>query len=70
MFTVALALELLQAVPKVVAAAPSFKKIWDQIVGVFDKDTDQDTLKEAYDLAISDAADAHTDLQDLVARNT
>lgn len=70
MFTIALALELLQAVPKVVAAAPQFLKVWGQLVDTFDKDTDQQTLKDAYALAISDAADAHQDLQDIVAANT
>jgi ABC-type transporter Mla subunit MlaD len=70
MLGISWALELLQAVPKVVAAAPQFVKIWDQLVDTFDKDTDQQTLKDAYALAISDAADAHSDLQDLVAANS
>lgn len=69
MIDVKWALGLLQAVPKVVAAAPQFIKLWDQLVTTFDPGTDQATLKEAYDLAMSDAADANQDLIELVARN-
>lgn len=70
MIGVAWALGLLQAVPKVVAAAPDFKHLWDQLVDTFDGNADQQDLKDAYDAAISDAADAHEDLQDIVARHT
>ncbi len=70
MITVAWALELLRAVPQVVAAAPDFKRLWDQLSDTFDSDTDQQTLQEAYDLALSDAADANQDLDDLVKANS
>jgi ABC-type transporter Mla subunit MlaD len=64
------ALGLLQAVPKVVAAAPDFKKLWDQLVDTFDGEASQQELKDAYAAAISDAADAHEDLQEIVARHS
>ncbi len=67
MITVAWALQLLQAVPKAAAAAPQFKALWDQLIATFDKKADQQTLKDAYPLALSDAADAHSDLQALIA---
>lgn len=70
MVSVAWALGLLQVVPKVVAAAPEFKRLWDQLVNTFDKDADQQDLKDAYTAAIDDAADAHMDLQEIVARHS
>lgn len=70
MLGISWALGLLQAVPKVVAAAPQFKHIWDQLVETFHGDPAQQDLKDAYAAAISDAADAHTDLQEIVARNS
>jgi len=63
------ALGLLQAVPQAVAAAPDFKKLWDQLVATFDGKPEQQDLKDAYEAAISDAADAHADLQEIVARH-
>ena len=63
-------LKLLQVVPQVAAAAPAFKELFDQFVGTFDKDADQQELKDAYEIAISDAADAHEDLQAIVDRNS
>lgn len=69
MLGVTWALELLQAVPKVVAAAPDFKRLWDQLVGTFAGAATQQDLKDAYIAAISDAADAHEDLQEIVARH-
>lgn len=70
MLSVAWGLQLLQAVPKVVAAAPDFKRLFDQFVGTFKSSADQQDLKDAYAAAISDAADAHEDLQDIVARHS
>ena len=67
--TLASALSFLPVVGPVVAALPEFKKLWDEIVSTFDG-SDQQTLQQAYDLAISEAADAHQDLQDLVAQHT
>jgi hypothetical protein len=69
MLGMAWALKLLQAVPQVVAAAPDFKHLWDELVGTF-KPHEQQDLKDAYTAAISDAADAHQDLQEIVARHT
>lgn len=63
-------LSLLQAVPQAVAAAPDFKHLWDQAVATFHGHPAQADLKAAYDAAISDAADAHDDLQEIVARHT
>lgn len=69
MFKLTDVLKLLPAVGPVVAALPEFKKIYDGIVGTFSSDTDQQTLKDAYETAISGAADAHADLQDLVRQH-
>jgi hypothetical protein len=63
------ALGLLQAVPKVVAAAPEFKHLWDQLVDTFAGHPAQQDLKDAYAAAVSEAADAHDDLQEIVARH-
>ena len=70
MVSAGMLLGLLQAVPKVVAAAPDFKRVWDQMVDTFDGKAEQSDLKDAYAAAISDAADAHADLQEIVARNS
>ena len=70
MIGVSWALQLLQALPQAVAAAPSFKALWDQLVDTFDGKPEQQDLKDAYAAAISDAADAHADLQEIVARHT
>lgn len=69
-FSVGMALDLLKAVPKIAAVAPAFKSAWDNLVGTFDKAADQQDLKDAYEAAISDAADAHQDLQDIAARHS
>lgn len=67
---IALLLQLLQAVPQAVAALPTFKAAWDGIVDAFDGDANQQDLKDAYAAAVSDAADAHEGLQEIVARHT
>lgn len=69
MLSVSWALKLLQIVPKAIAAAPEFKHLWDQLVHTFDGNASQQDLKAAYEAAISDAADAHEDLQEIVARH-
>jgi len=70
MLTVGLALKALQSVGPVIAALPEFKKLFDAAVSTFDKNADQETLRRAYDLAVDGAADAHADLQKLVAENS
>ena len=62
------ALELLVLLPKDAVATPEFKDLWDQLARAFGQ-VGQETLEEAYDLVLSDAADADMDLQDLVERN-
>jgi hypothetical protein len=52
-----------------VAAAPDFKQLWDELVHTFHGHPAQQDLKDAYAAAISDAADAHQDLQEIVARH-
>ena len=69
MLGISWALGLLQVVPKAVAAAPEFKKLWDELVTTFDGNASQQDLKDAYDAATSDAADADADLQDIIARH-
>lgn len=63
-------LKALSVVPAVTAALPEFKRLFDQLVATFDRDQDQETLRKAYDLAISDADDAHNDLQALIRERT
>lgn len=63
-------LALLPVVGPAIAAAPAFKKVYDGLVETFDSDTDQATLKTAYDNAISDAHSARVDLADTVRRHT
>ena len=58
-------LNLLPKVGPIVAAAPEFKALFDQIIATFGEH-DQDTLKEAYALATSHARDAHAELAALV----
>jgi xanthine dehydrogenase iron-sulfur cluster and FAD-binding subunit A len=70
MITVAAALAILQAAPKVVAQLPELVQLWQRIVGSFDKEATQSDLKAAYDAAISDAGHAHQTLQDIVARHS
>lgn len=69
MVSIAWALSLLQVVPKAVAAAPDFKRLYDQLVETFDGHTSQQELKDAYAAATSDAADADADLQEIIERN-
>lgn len=69
MILITQALALLQAAPKVVAALPEFKSLWDRIVGTFTDPGEQADLQAAYEHAISDAGNAHTQLQDIVRRH-
>ncbi len=69
-FNLASVLNLLPVVGPAIAAAPAFKTIYDGLVATFDSDSDQETLKTAYDFAISDAHNARTELADLVRRNS
>lgn len=63
-------LSVLPTVGPLIAAAPEFKRLIEEIIGTFDRERDQAELKAAYELALSDAADAHSDLQAIVARNS
>lgn len=63
------ALNLLQLVPKAVAASGDFKHLWDQLVATYDGNASQDDLKAAYNAAVSDAADADMDLQEVLQRH-
>ena len=49
------------------AAAPEFKALVEDIIATLTDAQDQEVLKEAYELAISNARDAHVRLQALVA---
>lgn len=55
-------LKLLPVVGPAVAAAPEFKKVFDQIVGTFDK-TDQATLRAGYADLMADNDAGHARLQ-------
>lgn len=62
-------LGVLPVIGPVAAALPEFKKLWAEASSMFSH-KDQATLRQAYDLAMSDAADAHDDLADLVAQHS
>lgn len=55
-------LKLLPVVGPVVAAAPEFKKIYDQMVGTFNQ-RDQQVLRDAYDDLVADNDEGHRRLQ-------
>lgn len=63
-------LGVLPTVGPVIAAAPAFAQLFTEAIGALKHPQDQDVAKQAYDLAISDARTAHTELQDLVARHS
>lgn len=62
-------LALLPKIGPVAAALPEFKALIDQVLGTL-KGNDQETLKQAYALAIQKSDAAHADLQQLVAEKT
>jgi len=62
LFDLSSILRLLPVVGPVIAAAPEFKAIYDQITDTFDE-TDQGTLKEAYADLIADNDEGHARLQ-------
>jgi hypothetical protein len=70
MISMSQALSMLQAVPKVVAALPEFGSLWSRIVSTFTDGAQQADLQAAYTHAISDAENAHTQLQDIVSRHS
>lgn len=62
-------LKLLPKVGPIIAAAPEFKRLIEEIMATFGE-RDQAELQQAYEAAVTDAADAHADLQAIVARNS
>lgn len=66
MFDLKSVLAMLPAVGPVVAAAPAFKKVYDQIVGTF-ATKDQAVLKEAYADVVADNDEGHERLQEKLA---
>lgn len=60
---VAVLLPLIQALPKVVAAAPEFKALFDEFVKGYNT-TDQATLKSAYQEARDRSDSAQNDFLD------
>ena len=63
-------LALLPKVGPIIAAAPEFKKLVDEIISTLKNERDQSELQRAYELAIDDAEEAHRHLQTIVARNS
>lgn len=59
----ALIIGLISALPKVVAAAPEFVRLFDELVKIFPKD-EQDELKAAYQKAREASDSAQEDFQD------
>lgn len=66
MFDITSLLKLLPVVGPVVAAAPEFKAIYDQMVGTFNQ-RDQQVLREAYDDLVADNDEGHRRLQQKLA---
>lgn len=63
-------LALLPKVGPVIAALPEFKALIEELIATLTSERDQAELREAYEAAIVDAADAHAKLQAIVARST
>lgn len=63
-------LGFLPVVGPAVAALPEFKKLWDTLAATFDKNADQQVLKDAYATAVSGAHDANDQLQALVQQHS
>jgi len=68
MFSVAGIIRLLQAVGPITAALPAFKEVYDQIVGTFKSDADQDTLKKAYAELQNENSGGHARLQEMLRK--
>ncbi|WJY18666.1 hypothetical protein QQS45_13855 [Alteriqipengyuania flavescens] len=62
-------LALVGRVGPIVAAAPEFRKLIEEIIATFTDERDQAELQLAYEHAISDAREAHEQLQTIIARN-
>ncbi len=63
-------LRLLPKVGPIIAAAPEFKALIEDIISALTNPADQETLKVAYAAAIEGAAEAHQILQEIVARHS
>lgn len=66
--TLATILSLLPKVGPIIAAAPEFKALIEELISALEDDRDQAELRIAYENAISDAEHAHEQLQGSVAR--
>ena len=62
-------LALLPKVGPIIAAAPEFRTLINELVDTLASDRDQEELRSAYEHAISGADEAHEQLQMIVARN-
>lgn len=60
MFSFPLFLGLVEALPKVIAAAPEFKKLFDQVLLIFNE-PEQEQLKTAYAKAREESDSAQED---------
>ena len=58
----AVILPLIEALPKVVAAAPEFKRLFDELISGF-REEDQEVLKSAYQRARDASDSAQEDFQ-------
>ena len=67
--TLATMLRLLPKVGPIIAAAPEFKKLVEELIATLTTEREQAELQHAYELAISSAEEAHNQLQVIVARN-
>lgn len=68
MFKLTDILKLLPAVGPAVAAAPEFKKVYDQIVNTFKHPQDQETLRTAYQELQAENSGGHARLQEMLRK--
>jgi hypothetical protein len=67
-FSVAGVIRMLQAIGPITAALPEVKEVYDGIVSTFKKDTDQETLKNAYRELQAENSGGHARLQEMLRR--
>lgn len=65
---VAIALRALQAVGPITAALPEFKNLWDTFTGLVNNDSDQETLKKAYEELLAENTGGHVRLQEMLRK--
>lgn len=67
-FAIPAIIKFLQVVGPVTARLPEFKEVYDQIVATFSSDSDQDTLKKAYEELLAENTGGHQRLQEMLRK--